>query len=176
MNDRQLSVNHPVRRKGRAGAAGRALPRAGARWLLAWWCAVVCAFATSAAHADCLTEAAVQHRVNPHVLRAILWHESRFNPKARNHNTNGTRDIGMAQINSTHLPLLARYGVGEAALYQPCTSIAVAAWLLGGHMARHGNTWFAVGAYHSLTPQHNQRYATTIQAILRTWNVAALTQ
>lgn len=126
-----------------------------------------------AAHASeaCLAEAAATYRVHPLVLRAILWNESRFDPAAFRHNNNGTVDRGMAQVNSVHLGVLQKHGVDAAQLMQACPSIHVAAWLLAGHMARYGNTWFAVGAYHSTTPHLNERYVLRIKSTLRGWRV-----
>jgi len=106
----------------------------------------------------CIDGAARQHRIHPAVLRAVLNVESRLNPSARNHNANGTVDLGVGQINSVHLPELSRMGISEAHLLEPCVGTYVAAWHLGRQLRRHGENWWGVGSYHSLTPQHNRRY------------------
>ena len=51
----------------------------------------------TAAHADCIDDAAVRHQVNPLVLRAIGWHESRLQPAALGHNADGSIDLGAFQ-------------------------------------------------------------------------------
>jgi soluble lytic murein transglycosylase-like protein len=133
---------------------------------------LACGFATQArASEECLANASAKYRVNPLVLRAILWNESRFNPRAMNHNANGTVDHGIAQINSVHLKELERHGIGSEQLMQACPGIEVAAWLLAKQMVRYGNTWFAVGAYHSATPELNARYVGRIKATLSAWKV-----
>jgi hypothetical protein len=38
-------------------------------------------------------------------------------------------------------------------------------------MNKYGNTWQAVGAYHSETPALRDKYAQQIVAILRKWNL-----
>ena len=136
--------------------------------------ASICGFA-SRAHASsgekCLYAAAEEYRVNVDVLRAILWTESRFNPQAINKNANGTRDFGIGQINSVHMSTLLRNGVTEHQLLDMCTGIQVAAWVLATQMARYGNTWFAVGAYQSATPELNASYVKRIKTTLRQWKV-----
>jgi hypothetical protein len=130
--------------------------------------AVVLAF-TLAARADCIDEAAAHHQVNAFVLRAIGWHESRLDPSAVARNTDGSVDMGAFQINSTHLPDLARYGVTAASLADGCVSAYVAAWHYRRQVDRFGNTWLAVGAYHSRTAARSAWYANRIAAILMSW-------
>ena len=106
----------------------------------------------------CILEAADYHGVNPYLLRSILMVESRLNPKAINTNKNGTRDIGVAQINSIHLPVLQTHGIKENHLMDACVNTYVGAWLLRKQIARYGMNWFGVAAYHSVTPDKNFRY------------------
>ena len=120
---------------------------------------------------QCVVKAAERHSVNPWVLKAILKVESNFKPGAVTRNTNGTVDLGMAQINSIHLKELSRFGIAEGDLLNPCVSTYVAAWHLAKQHRRHGNTWFAVGAYHSATPCFNTRYVGLVWNTLIDWNV-----
>ena len=96
----------------------------------------------------------------------MLKVESDLRPWAFGRNTNGTVDMGMAQINSIHLPELARHGIQSQHLFDPCVASYVAAWLLRRNIDRHGLTWFGVAAYHSLTPEHNQRYQGLLMKVL----------
>jgi hypothetical protein len=127
------------------------------------------------ARADCIDDAAAHHQVNALVLRAIGWHESHLDPAAVGHNANGTVDIGAFQINSVHLPDLARYGVTSRLLTDGCVSAYVAAWHYRRQMDRFGNTWSAIGAYHSHTPSRAAWYANRIAAILMAWRVLPFT-
>ena len=122
-------------------------------------------------HADCIDDAAVRHQVNAQVLRAIGWQESRLQPAAIGHNGNGSIDVGAFQINTIHLPELARYGIGRAALADGCVSAEVAAWHYRRQIDLQGNGWQAVGAYHSRTVARAAWYANQIAAILMRWNV-----
>ncbi|KHK49868.1 lytic transglycosylase [Ralstonia sp. A12] len=120
----------------------------------------------SSALADCIDDAAAYHGVNAQVLRAIGYQESHLNSQAHNWNRNGSEDLGMFQINTIHLSELARYGIGRQMLYDPCVSAYVAAWHLARKVQLHGNSWYAVGAYHSESPGENGIYARAVEGIL----------
>jgi len=106
----------------------------------------------------CWEEAASKYQVNPYLLYAIAKTESNLNPHAINRNKNGSVDIGMMQINSSWLPTLRKYGITEPSLYDACTSIHVAAWILAQNIRRYGNTWEAVGAYNARTSELRLKY------------------
>ncbi|ABM97154.1 lytic transglycosylase domain-containing protein [Methylibium petroleiphilum] len=110
------------------------------------------------AHAMCFKEAAERYKVSEALLRAIAKTESNFNPKALNRNSNGTEDIGVMQINSSWLPTLAQFGIGREQLKDPCTNVNIGAWVLANNIARHGETWRAVGAYNAATPSKQVVY------------------
>lgn len=118
---------------------------------------------------SCLQGAASYHGVNPMILRAIIFHESRDNPGLVMKNKNGSIDVGLGGLNSVHFPELARYGIGKEQLLDGCTNIYVAAWHLAKQVRIHGNTWTAVGTYHSKTPTERDRYAARIYAVLQRW-------
>ncbi len=105
------------------------------------------------------------------ILRAIAWQESHNRPDAVHENANGSSDFGLMQINSVHLTALSAYGITASTLKQACPNVYVAAWHLRRKMLRHGNTWEAVGAYHSETPTLRDHYSQSIIAILRQWKV-----
>lgn len=112
----------------------------------------------------CLMAAATHHAVDPALLHAIAVVESGLDPRALNRaNRNGSRDIGLMQINSAWLPVLGRWGITEERLYEPCISAYVGAWILAGNIARHGRTWRAVGAYNAVTPSRQLAYVRRVQ-------------
>lgn len=100
---------------------------------------------------DCFAAAAWRYNIAGELLHAIAVHESRLDPSAISRNRNGSRDIGIMQINSWWLPRLAEYGIDESDLQVPCTNVSVGAWILAGNIARYGYTWDAVGAYNAGT-------------------------
>jgi len=124
--------------------------------------------AAGSARADCFDEAAKYQKVNPLILRAIASHNR---PDAQHKNANGSIDYGVMQINSIHLPVLAQYGISQGTLMEPCKNVYIAAWHLRHQMNKYGNTWQAVGAYHSETPALRDKYSQQIAAILRKWNL-----
>jgi len=58
---------------------------------------------------------------------------------------------------------LKKYGVHRADLMNECKNIYTAAYLLRRKMQLHGNTWVAVGSYHSETPVLRRQYAQKVQ-------------
>jgi len=123
------------------------------------------------AQADCIDDAAARQQVNAQVLRAIGWQESGLRPDAVGRNRDGSVDLGAFQINSIHLPELARAGIDARQLGDGCVSAYVAAWHYRRQIDAHGNTWAAVGAYHSRAPARGAWYANHVAAILMRWNV-----
>lgn len=118
------------------------------------------------AHA-CWEEIGNRYNINPYLLAAIAKTESNFKANAVRRNKNGTRDIGVMQINSLWLPELAKYGISEDHLFDPCVNIAVGAWILRQRQASYGNTWEAVGTYHSKTPDFKWNYAGKVYGNLK---------
>jgi soluble lytic murein transglycosylase-like protein len=113
----------------------------------------------------CFELAASRYQVPVHLLKAIAQVESAHNPRAMNFNTNGTRDIGLMQINSSWLPLLRKMSVTEQALWDPCVNTLVAAWLLSENFKRWGNTYRALGAYHSPNAARQLHYAKQVLSV-----------
>ena len=123
--------------------------------------------------ADCIDDAAAYHSVNSLILRAISQVESSQGRNAGvRHNKNGSVDVGMMQTNSVHFPELAKFGISPNHLMNSCVSTYVAAWQLRKKIEKHGNTWKAVGAYHSETPKYRDPYAAKVRSIVESWTHA----
>ncbi|WP_224958801.1 lytic transglycosylase domain-containing protein [Geomonas subterranea] len=113
--------------------------------------------ATTNASAFCFEEAGAEYGINPQILRAIAKVESNFNPAAVNHNTNGTYDFGLMQINSSWAPTIGKQRWNS--LGDPCNSVKTGAWILSMCMEKYGYTWKAIGCYNSQTPDKRDRYS-----------------
>lgn len=100
--------------------------------------------------AECFEAAARRYAIAPALLRAITTAESAMDPWALGQNA-GSYDIGLMQVNSRWLDQLARHGIAERDLWDPCINVQVGAWVLAGNIARYGHTWEAVGAYNAGT-------------------------
>ena len=118
--------------------------------------------ASGCAFAHCFKEASARYNVPASLLQAIARHESGGSTHAVNTNTNGSRDIGLMQINSGWLPVLNRHGLQEKDLYDPCVNVLVAAWILSNNFQKLGYTTQGLGAYNAVTPWKRERYARQI--------------
>ncbi|XBS70277.1 transglycosylase SLT domain-containing protein [Acerihabitans sp. KWT182] len=102
--------------------------------------------------ATCWDDAERHFGIEGRLLRAIAITESNMNPRATGFNKNGSRDIGLMQINSIHLPRLKTLGIDEQRLYDDsCLSVMVGASVLADMMKVYGYSWEAVGAYNAGT-------------------------
>ena len=119
---------------------------------------IAIALIASAPAYACWDDAAARYQVNSTLLHAIARTESLLNPQAINRNRNGSRDIGLMQINSSWLRVLANYGIAERDLLDPCTNIHVGAWILAQNFQRLGSDLDAVGAYKARTPALRRLY------------------
>lgn len=100
--------------------------------------------------AGCWVEAGKRYSIEPELLYAIADVESKLNARALNRNNDGSRDVGLMQINSLHFPRLATRGITEQQLLEDtCLAIDVGASILAEFIARHGYNWTAVGAYNA---------------------------
>lgn len=104
---------------------------------------LVAALVTRTAWADCLDDAANYWGVPPILARAVAQQESQMRANAIGKNTNGSRDIGLMQINSSWLPTLRRYGITEADLFDGCKNAYIGNWIIAQNIAQHGYNWTA---------------------------------
>jgi len=103
-----------------------------------------------ASKAMCWSEAGAMYGVEPALLQAIAWQESRGRPGAIGPRLpDGNRALGLMQINTVHLPALAKFGIRRQDLFDACVSQRVGAWVLADCIKRFGARWKAVGCYYA---------------------------
>lgn len=111
---------------------------------------IVGIMAVSTARASCWMQAGDRYGIDPTLLKAIAWKESRGWTGARGPRLkDGNQAIGLMQINTVHMPTLTAAGIRRTDLLDACTSQMVGAWVLAGCIARFGQTWKAVGCYNT---------------------------
>lgn len=84
-------------------------------------------------------------------------------------NKHGERsyDMGLMQINSSHLKELARLGASrEEVIQNECLNIFVGTWILKREIASSPSLWVAIGNYNSHTHSFNVTYQQHVWARL----------
>lgn len=119
--------------------------------------------ATSANSSDCIYEAALCFKINPLIIKSIIWQESKNRQEAINFNKNKTQDIGIMQINSIHLSSLSEIGISEKEIREnSCINLFSGSWILNKSIQRNGYSWEGIGKYHSKTPYYLEKYITKL--------------
>lgn len=116
------------------------------------------------ATAFCFEEAGATYGISPQLLWAIAKVESNFNPVAVNHNSNGTYDFGVMQINSSWAKILGK-DIWQS-LADPCTNVKTGAWVLAICISKYGYNWEAVGCYNAVNKNKRAIYANKVYNII----------
>ena len=103
-----------------------------------------------------ILDASHKYGVPPNILAGLLAHESGFNPTATNHDSNGTVDRGIAQLNSAYYP--------SSLASNPTQAIYKAASILHQHFGQCGSWSGAVGAYNLGHCGPNPSYVAAVMA------------
>lgn len=94
-------------------------------------------------------DAGKHFKLDPRILWAIAYKESRHNPNiVSKPNTNGTYDIGIMQINSSHLAWLERdFNITKNDLFNPRVNIYTGAMILRKCFNKHGANQNGITCY-----------------------------
>lgn len=99
---------------------------------------------------DCFDMAGRDYRIDPDLLRAISWQESKFKVNAVGRNPVTGYGSGLMQIDSQHFGELSRYGIqSQHLLTDACLNIYTGAYFLARAFKKWGVSWDAVGAYNA---------------------------
>lgn len=117
-------------------------------------------------HADCFNLVGKKYNYDPDYLRAIAMQESRYNPRAIGLNNDGSKDIGLMQINTNNLDWLRKtfptISITKL-LREPCYNIHVGGYVLNENFKLYGRKWVAIGAYNAGGKNNPKRVKTRYQ-------------
>lgn len=92
--------------------------------------------------ADCFDLAGRDYKIDPDLLRAISWKESRYRVNAIGINPVTGYGSGLMQVDSQHFNELARYGIKpEHLTTDPCMNIYTGAYYLAIAFKKWGVSW-----------------------------------
>ena len=98
-------------------------------------------FAGNTYSSDCFELAGRDYKIDPDLLRAISWHESRNRVNAIGINPVTGYGSGLMQIDSQHFKELSRYGIKpEHLVTDPCMNIYTGAYYLAIAFKKWGVT------------------------------------
>lgn len=108
-------------------------------------------FLSNIAHAtSCYVRAGRYYKIDPDLLLAIAWKESRLDRHAVGQNPHGGYGAGLMQVDSQHFRELKTYGITpHRLLNDSCLNIYTGAYYLAIAFRKFGRTWQAVGAYNA---------------------------
>ena len=118
----------------------------------------------------CMALVASVYHLPPRVLPSIQAVEG-GRVGTVSHNSNGTDDLGVMQVNTIWLPALVSYTglpmetVRQRLVNEPCFNIAAAGAIMALHLRENGGELMgAVGNYHSRTPALHDIYLAKVIA------------
>jgi hypothetical protein len=117
----------------------------------------------------CMAAVSTFYHLPPQALPAIYAVENGRAGVVR-HNTNGTDDLGVMQINTLWVPVLSRATrvpvtrVHHSLVHDECFNIAVSGAILRIYLHESGDLVTAIGYYHSHTPALREAYQLRVLA------------
>ena len=108
-----------------------------------WMLSICLMFINEICHAtDCFDLAGRDYKIDPDLLRAISWKESRYRVNAVGINPVTGYGSGLMQVDSQHFNELARYGIKpEHLTTDPCMNIYTGAYYLAIAFKKWSVTW-----------------------------------
>lgn len=114
----------------------------------------------------CFYASSQKYKVPVDLLLAIAQTESGFRPTIKGGLGWGA-DHGLMQINDYWLPRMRKqFNITLTDLYEPCTNIEIASWILAHNFVQYRNWTDATGAYNAVTKWKQQIYVRKVKANL----------
>jgi soluble lytic murein transglycosylase-like protein len=118
-------------------------------------------------YVGCFYTSSRKYGVPVDLLMAIAQTESSFRADIKGQLGKGA-DHGLMQINDYWVPKMRkRYNITLTDIYDPCTNIEIASWILAHNFVQFGYSWRAVGAYNAVTEWKRVRYINKVSANLK---------
>lgn len=121
---------------------------------------------------ECIMAASLKYQLSDNVVFGVMEVEGGRDGLAAGPNANGTYDLGLMQINSSWIPVLAQlWSTSYTSAYRAvrddeCTNIFVGAWILKQKISKTGEVYSGVAAYHSATARIGRPYADKVFAAI----------
>lgn len=96
-----------------------------------------------------------------------ITENSEFNPHAIMYNSNGTKDIGLMQINTAWIKWMPEANITVQKLNDPEFNIKIAFMIVDKIIERHGYSWDSIGRYHSGTNKFKQKWLSRIKSNIK---------
>ncbi len=92
-----------------------------------------------------------------------ITENAKFDENAIMYNTNGTKDIGLMQINTSWKHWMPEAGITNEKLKDVDFNIKVAFMIVDRIIQQHGYSWDSIGRYHSGTPKFKKAWLKKIK-------------
>lgn len=92
-----------------------------------------------------------------------ITENTKFDENAIMYNTNGTKDIGLMQINTSWKHWMPEAGITNEKLKDVDFNIKVAFMIVDRIIQQHGYSWDSIGRYHSGTPKFKKAWLKKIK-------------
>lgn len=130
-------------------------------------------FAVGRPNLSCVVQAAQRRNIPVDIMLGVQSVE-RGETGRQMRNSNATYDLGAFQINTIHLPRIARLGGSrDDVLSRGCFNAEVASLLLYEALThpkkQHEDLFTRAAGYHSWTPKHNRNYRAKLINYTRQW-------
>lgn len=126
---------------------------------------------------QCVAQASSRYQVPELLLHAVLLKENGRTGQCSRPNGNGSRDCGLAQVNSVWRTYFEKQGVpSEALVHDACVNIQASAYILRTYFIQKDQDWFkAVMAYNigpnrwEKSPNRTQIAVRYAEDVVRRW-------
>lgn len=105
-----------------------------------------------------------EYGISYFLMKSIaITENAKFDENAIMYNTNGTKDIGLMQINTSWKHWMPEAGITNEKLKDVDFNIKVAFMIVDRIIQQHGYSWDSIGRYHSGTPKFKKAWLKKIK-------------